>query len=258
MNKRLLFLAILFGLIPPSTLLAQTNVFGGVTFPNGISSFADRVISYEPTFGGGVSPLDPTHANPASALGAPDKATNPNGAVSIGHGGRIVLEFSNNFLTGSGNANHDLHVFEIGSAVEDTFVEISKDGTNWTSVGKVFGGTDSIDIDAFGFGTNDLFKFVRLLDDVNENPGSDNTPGADIDAVGAIRTVSFPHSPLINLDIAVVLKFQSFLGSTYQVQYSPDLVNWTNIGAPVAGTGEEITRTYDTTGGRSYRALSLP
>jgi hypothetical protein len=81
-------------------------------------------------------------------------------------------------------------VFEVGSDVEDTFVEISKDGQEWHSVGKVFGATDSIDIDAFGFTPSDEFSFVRLTDDPDEGGTTGETPGADIDAVGAISAVA--------------------------------------------------------------------
>ena len=49
--------------------------------------------------------------------------------------------------------------------IEDTFVEISKDGVQWFAVGKVFGSTAGVDIDAFGFTVADLFAFVRLRDD---------------------------------------------------------------------------------------------
>ena len=77
-------------------------------------------------------------------------------------------------------------IFEVGPDVEDTFVEISKDGTTWFDVGKVFGTTSGIDIDAFGFSSSDLFSYVRLT---NEGGQSGASVGADIDAVGAISTV---------------------------------------------------------------------
>jgi len=81
-------------------------------------------------------------------------------------------------------------VFEVGPNVEDTFVDISKDGVTWSSIGKVFGSTAGIDIDAFGFTLADQFGFVRLTDDPNEGGGgSGGSVGADIDAVGAISTV---------------------------------------------------------------------
>jgi hypothetical protein len=56
----------------------------------------------------------------------------------------------------------------------------------------VFGSTAGIDIDSFGFGTSDLFAFVRLMDDTNEGDQTGASVGADIDAVGAISTVPTP------------------------------------------------------------------
>ena len=84
-------------------------------------------------------------------------------------------------------------MFEVGPNVEDTFVDISVDGMNWNAVGKVFGSTAGIDIDAFGFGVVNQFGYVRLTDDPAEGGGgSGGTVGADIDAVGAISTVRTP------------------------------------------------------------------
>lgn len=246
-------------LVLPLVLKAQTNTFGGIFFPQGLASFADTVVSYEPTYGGGALPTVESARNPALALGPPDYTPEDNvKAVTLGRGGRLTLKFENNYLSGSGDSAPDLHIFEVGPQVEDTFVEISKDGTNWFDVGKVFGSTDSLDIDAYGFGTNDLFQYVRLRDDPNEGSHSANYPGADIDAVGAVQAVKAAHRPVIDLEVAIVLKFQSFIGSRYQVQYSTDMGQWTDIGDPIIGTGERIIRAFDTTSGRSYRAISLP
>lgn len=164
---------------------------GGVEFPEGAVSFADAVVSYA-VGGGGVT--DP-HQGASNAVGTPDFSSGVGCAsqaacsyVSLGDGGSITLRFTDNVLTGSGNADLDLWIFEVGPDVEDTFVEISKDGVTFTSVGKVFGATSGIDIDAFGFGLADEFRFVRLTDDTNEGQQSGGTTGADIDAVGAIST----------------------------------------------------------------------
>lgn len=54
------------------------------------------------------------------------------GVVSLGRGGQIVLQFTNNLLTGSGNANPDLRIFEVGDS-EEVLVEVSADGLRWTS-----------------------------------------------------------------------------------------------------------------------------
>jgi hypothetical protein len=171
---------------------AQAVLIGGVEFPQGAISFADSVVS----FSGGGGGVDPFFQTTSAALGAPDytpASCDPPAlvcpSVTLGDGGSIVLRFTDNLLTGSGNSDFDLWIFEVGPDVEDTFVAISKDGINFIEVGKVFGATSGIDIDAFGFGTADQFAYVRLIDDTNEGQQSGTSTGADIDAVGAISTV---------------------------------------------------------------------
>lgn len=166
-------------------LSATAALIGGVEFPQGASSFADAVRNYSPAIVNG----QPNEASrvATNALGLPN-----GGYVSLGDGGIIELEFVDNRLTGSGSSALDLWIFEVGPDVEDTFVWISKDGVLWNSIGKVFGATAGIDIDAFGFGVADLFRFVRLQDDTNEGDQTGATVGADIDAVGAISSVQAP------------------------------------------------------------------
>lgn len=157
----------------------------GVEFPNGISSFADEVVSYEPFFGGGP-PSTGVWSDPNLAIGLCD-SKHEGGSVAIGRGGRITLKFTDNALTGSDNSNPDLQVFETGKG-EGIFVEISKDGNNFISVGYVFG-SGSIDIDVFGFDSSDKFFFVRLTDDPDDGaPVGGVYEGADLDAVGAISS----------------------------------------------------------------------
>jgi hypothetical protein len=167
---------------------ASAAIFGGVEFPAGAVSFADVVVSYQPLFGGGPAPTNPNYLDPTKALGIPDYS-DPIGSVSLGDGGRITLQFTDNLLTGSNSAALDLWIFEIGPDIEDTFVDISKDGVIWSAVGKVTGSTAGIDIDSFGFGIADQFSFVRLTDDTNLDDQTGSTVGADIDAVGAISTI---------------------------------------------------------------------
>lgn len=166
------------------------ETFHGVDFPSGIVSFADEVVSYNPVTYGSTGQY-PTERTPSEALGAPDYSEGDGfDYVTLGDGGFLTLKFTNNSLSGSGSTANDLWIFEIGGDVEDTFVWISKDGENWSAVGKVTGGTLGINIDAYGFGTSDRFSFVRLQDDPNEgqNSGDGETAGADIDAVGAISS----------------------------------------------------------------------
>lgn len=169
---------------------AHAAMYGGVEFPQGLSSFADVVASYDPVIKSGQPSA--ANRNSADTVGAPNYAGQASKYASLGDGGSITLEFVDNRLTGSGDNKKDLWVFEVGPDVEDTFVEISKNGNLWTPVGKVFGSTSGIDIDAYGFGPNDRFRFVRLTDDGNEGDQGGASVGADIDAVGAIFSVNAP------------------------------------------------------------------
>ncbi|MFN0054659.1 MAG: PEP-CTERM sorting domain-containing protein [Planctomycetales bacterium] len=182
------------------------NVQGGTDFPQGSASFADAVVDYAPGLVG-ANPTIP-YRGAFNALGLPDYPGGVNAGsqqeasfVTLGTGGSIVLRFDDNKLTGSGDNSLDLWVFEVGPDVEDTFIDISPDGQIWYSVGKVFGNTSGIDIDAFGFTATDRFAFVRLTDDPNEGDQDGITVGADIDAVGAISTlltsVPEPGTPAI-------------------------------------------------------------
>ncbi|QIE55220.1 PEP-CTERM sorting domain-containing protein [Pikeienuella piscinae] len=181
------------------------TTYDGIVFENGDVSFADAVVSFTP----GTPPAtDANYTDPLAAVGAPDYAT-PNGSVSLGRGGELVLRFTDNSLTGSGDSAADLHIFEIGPDVEDTFVSISQNGVDFFSVGSVGGSTSSIDIDPFlfdlGLDAFTQFSFVRLIDDPNEGGASGSTVGADIDAVGAISssapvsTIPVPASGLLML-----------------------------------------------------------
>lgn len=175
---------------------AHADLIGGVEFPDGAASFADAVKSFNPAVPGPDAP----YLGPENALGVPNYAgantcasTATCSFVTLGDGGSIIVEFVDNRLTGSGNSNLDLWIFEVGPDVEDTFVEISKDGITYFSVGKVAGATAGIDIDSFGYGISDQFRFVKLTDDPNADAqGSGGTVGADIDAVGAISSVAAP------------------------------------------------------------------
>jgi len=191
------------------TTNAGAVVYGGVDFPDGPVSFADAVFDFSPEIGTNIASV----RDPLEALGIPDYPSGPGvDYVSLGDGGSITLQFTDNSLTGSGNSDDDLWIFEIGPDVEDTFVEISKNGTDWESVGSVGGSTSGIDIDAFGWGVLDFFSFVRLTDDPDEGQqsGQSSTVGADIDAVGAIS--SAPPVPQVPVPAAVWLFGTALIG----------------------------------------------
>ncbi len=181
------------------------NVQGGTDFPQGAISFADQVVSFDPVIDMTNGwPSDP-HLNPQKALGVPDYADMTGTLscadqasctwVSLGGGGKITLRFTDNVLTGSGNSDLDLWIFEVGSDHEATAVEISQDGMTWHSVGQIAGSTSGIDIDAFGFGTGDEFSYVRLMDVAGDAGDTGFFAGADIDAVGAISTRAVTQVP---------------------------------------------------------------
>jgi len=174
-----------------ATSSVSALTFGTVAFPQGAVSFADQVVSFDR---GSLAPSAP-HADATNALGVPDYNNRASCSsardckfVSLGRGGSLVLRFTDNVLTGSGNSDIDLWVFEVGPQVEHMSVDISADGRNWRSVGSIGGGRSGVDIDAFGFGPTSSFSYVRLTDDPNEGGQSGPTVGADIDAVGAIST----------------------------------------------------------------------
>ena len=150
--------------------------------PDGIVSYANQVLSYD-SMGLASGPW----SDPTNALGAPDYANHSN-FTSLGVGGSLVLGFGNGALTGSGTSAPDLVVSEVGPDVEDMFAYVSSNGTDWQSLGRVAGGTTGIDLDSFGFGVNDAFSFVKLVDDPNQGLRTGATAGADIDAVAVVNS----------------------------------------------------------------------
>ncbi|TDT41688.1 putative secreted protein with PEP-CTERM sorting signal [Halospina denitrificans] len=183
---------------------AALVTYDGIDFPEGDVSFADEVITYNPSYSGGNVPTDSNYTDPQEAVGPPDYSA-PNGSVSLGSGGLLELAFTDNSLTNSGTNEDDLHVFEVGPDVEDTFVAVRPTAetynllsANFTaqsdgffSVGSVSGSTSSIDIDSVftDFAAGALqFNAVQLIDDPNEGNTGGSTVGADIDAVGAIAS----------------------------------------------------------------------
>lgn len=187
--------ALLLSLVATQAAAIPTT-YRGITFPQGDISFADAVVDdgYSP----GQAISNPDYDDPTQALGVPDWGADI-GAVSLGRSGSLTLRFLDNVLTGSGTSDDDLHIFEIGAAVEGTFVSISQDGESFLEVGGVDGAVSSIDIDPFllvaGLDwTTAEFRYVRLTDD-GGNLYTNPEPGPDIDAVGAISTRAAPPPP---------------------------------------------------------------
>ena len=136
-SHRIALLSALLALCAMPLSQAGATIIGGVDFPQGALSFADVLVSYNPVVQSdprvvpsGQAP-DPAYRVPGAALGVPDFVQNPSGLhftglfVSLGNGGDLTLQFTDNVLTGSGDATPDLWVFEVGPLIEITFVEIS-------------------------------------------------------------------------------------------------------------------------------------
>ena len=170
---------------------APPETFQGVLFDEGVISFADTVVEFLPDAGG--APPAIIHQVSTQALGAPDsldpgaEPIDGSSVVSLGLGGSLTVQFTDNLLSGSGDAQPDLVVFETGG-VESVRVEISRDGLLFQDVGILGGLDDRLDIDQFGFGTQDRFAFVRLTD-LRQGSTNGTALGADIDAIGALSSV---------------------------------------------------------------------
>ncbi len=167
--------------------------FEGDFYGLGSISFADFIPNggYNPRANGGPVPIAGLQV-PSNALNAPNysgigEPIAGQGAVSLGRGGSLVVQFTNNILTGSDDARADLAVYEVGSS-EQVRVEVSPDGSNYTSVGFASFNNRYIDLDAFGFNSLSQLYFVRLTDVANDGAQSGDSVGADIDAVGAISS----------------------------------------------------------------------
>lgn len=215
--------AVTVGLIFGCCLSASATVFRGINFADGERSFADAVLLYEPGFGGGLIPTSPAFGDPLSSLGTPDypvsSDSSTTGSISLGNGGRIILEFKDNLLTTSGGSAEDLFIFEVGPRREGTFVSLRPtlntlsrldpagdiDGDGFFEVGTADGGTGGIDIDAF-FSGDLAFDAVQLIDDPNQGPTTGTSVGADIDAVGAFSSAVVPEpTTLIQVAGALIL-----------------------------------------------------
>lgn len=164
-----------------------------VFLPLGDISFADVVVSKK---------LGKTGTNSEGIIGPPDMSTKrfhqeDEKICNLGLKGQITLAFTDNSL--SNVKGPDLYVFEMG-AIEPTTLEISKNGIDWISVGKIEGGTAMVDIAPF-VKSGETFNYVRLTDLETES----GIPGADIDAVAAIG-----GAMLLSMDSAVLFDSGSF------------------------------------------------
>lgn len=192
MNNRLVHAAYLSSILLLSTTSAHAIPIGGVEFPDGVASFADSIFSY--TVGANVGA---GYDDPNAALGVPDFTPGPNNThFSLGIGGSLVVQFTDNSLTTSGNSDLDLWIFEVGQQVEVFNVAISTNASSWIDLGNVLGQPTGIDIDAVaGVVSGGLYSFVRITDVLPNQSGSPFGE-ADIDAIGAISSGEAVDVPL--------------------------------------------------------------
>ena len=170
--------------------------YEGVYFPDGDISFADAVVSYTPGNDVGAT-SEGVWNDPSVALGIPDIIVGPpeTGLVSLGDSGVLILQFTDNALTTSGNSDQDLWIFEGGDVVETFNLAISIDNINWINLGDISGQPTGVDIDAVpGVVAGQRYSYVKLTD---ISPNQTNAPygEADIDAVGAVSSAS-PAPPV--------------------------------------------------------------
>ena len=147
--------------------------------------FAQDVLAYEPTEGGGAAPEREDVANPQRALGAPDYAPErvPLGTVSIGEGGRLDLGFGDCAALTDGTAEPDLVLYEYGVPDHVELWVWPENADGFVSLGLV---TEAgpLDLDGRWPDADALaFEAVRIVDVAGQGLQSTETPGADIDAI---------------------------------------------------------------------------
>lgn len=183
---------------PPDSGRHYPDGHGGeVYFPMGDTSFADEVVRFDAgdPDGGDAS------AHPEAVLGVPDFAGDgDSGFLTLGCTGDLVVAMTDNNLIDI--AGPDLYVFEIGPDTEATAMAISEDGEDWTRVGRISGGKAEIDIAPY-VDAGSTFRYIRLVD--LKQACDSRTPGADVDAVGAIGSAR-----MIALDSSVLFDSGEF------------------------------------------------
>ena len=173
-----------------------------VCFPLGSLSFADEIVAFRI---GDPPPVNEADRDPANFLGTPGTPEGSSGrSLTLGCGGVVTARFADNALVDL--PGPDLHLFEVGPDEEVTRLEISKDGRDWRTVGRVWGGRAAVDI-AWAASPGESFTYVRLTDLRYACGASKRWSGADLDAIGAIgsaRRLSLDSAVLFDVDKAVL------------------------------------------------------
>ncbi|MFC1588789.1 OmpA family protein [Pseudomonadota bacterium] len=183
-----------------------------VMFPQGDISFADEVVFYQ---AGDPAPLKAKHRDSSNALSIPDYQHRiGDGYLSLGCGGVLVIKFNDNALIDIDGP--DLHIFEVGTAIEPTQLEISPDNKNWIMVGEISGGHADVDIAKYTQ-RFDTFRYLKLTD-LKQHCGR-GSPGSDIDAIGAIGSAL-----RLTLDSGVVFDFNQSTLTADSLQKLDDVI----------------------------------
>ncbi len=149
-----------------------------IELPAGSASFVDRVVGRKK----GKMKVKKKEDNPNNALGEPDYRKPGDGhAFTLGCKGQATFEFTDNALIDV--AGIDFYIFEVGKDVEPMRVDLSNNGKNWLSIGKISGGKVGIDIADYNLKQQN-FRFVRITDLGKFCSGE--WPGADVDAIAAV------------------------------------------------------------------------
>jgi hypothetical protein len=166
--------------------------------------FAQVVVEYDPTAGGGREPLRQDVIDPDAALGPPDHMPEPPlGTVSIGDGGTLAVGFEPCVMGTDLTRGFDLFVHEAGFD-EQVTVELRPTAEARVVLGSLVdadgyvrlaqrpessGGVD-VDEALAGIAPEGLrFDAVRIRDVSGQGLETVETPGADIDAVEIVVAV---------------------------------------------------------------------
>lgn len=128
-------------------------------------------------------------SDPSAVLGAPDyNGDADTNYLCLGSYGSVTLRFDMLIPDGDGV---DMNVFEIGNGVKETIVEVSNDLSVWHYVGDAEGAASGVDMSGF-IPAGEKFTCVRIAD---RDGGSEEWPGANIDAVAAFIRNRHPRTP---------------------------------------------------------------
>ena len=154
------------------------------SFAAAATNYGDSVVSVSQGTLKNASPItDPLRTDPNKALGAPDTQF-----FALGYDGQLVLRFAT--LVGG---TLSIGVYETTNGVyptEKSLVEVSADGSSWTTVGEAdnTAGDQNPHASTFELGAQQCIQYVRLTDTTDPNLHDDLSDGFDVDAVSAEYT----------------------------------------------------------------------